>query len=211
VDPDFDIFSEENPQDIRRGESFAAEVINRVMHGKGWPHTLLIWTYDEGGGYYDHVPPPEAVPPDDVPAHNLLLSSPAWVRACMRPFIGSYLRKVEQLDDGPRAYDRYGFRVPAVIVSPYARPGYLTSTVYDHTSVLRLVQQKWNLPPLTRRDAAANSPLDALDFDGEPAFLKPPDLPAPSLAWHAWSKARAGAGRRAWARARARARSASRS
>ena len=62
VDPDFDVFSEENPQDIRKGESFAAEVINRVMHGKGWEHTLLIWVYDEGGGYYDHVPPPEAVP-----------------------------------------------------------------------------------------------------------------------------------------------------
>jgi phospholipase C len=50
VDPDFGNFSEENPQDIRKGESFAAEVINRVMHGPGWPHTLLIWTYDEHGG-----------------------------------------------------------------------------------------------------------------------------------------------------------------
>jgi len=58
VDPDFGEFSEENPQDISKGESFAAEVINRVMHGKGWPHTLLIWTYDEHGGYYDHVVPP---------------------------------------------------------------------------------------------------------------------------------------------------------
>ena len=55
VDPDFDTYSEENPQDIRKGESFAAEVINRVMHGKGWPRTLLIWVYDEHGGYHDHV------------------------------------------------------------------------------------------------------------------------------------------------------------
>ncbi|HYZ52553.1 MAG TPA: alkaline phosphatase family protein [Streptosporangiaceae bacterium] len=202
VDPDFDLFSEENPQDIRRGESFAAEVIKHVMHGKGWPHTLLIWLYDEHGGYYDHVPPPEAVPPDDVPAHNPLLSMPSWVKACLRPFAGSYLAKIENIDNGPRAYDRYGFRVPAVIVSPYARPNHVTSTVYDHTSVLKLVQQKWNLPPLTRRDAAAESPLDALDLDGEPAFLKPPDLPAPSLAWHAWhawARERAPAGRRAWA------------
>jgi phospholipase C len=68
-------------------------------------------------------------------------------------------------------------------VSPYARPGYVTSTVYDHTSILKLVQQKWNLPSLTRRDAAAAAPLDALDLDGEPAFLTPPGLPAPSLAW----------------------------
>ena len=62
VDPDFDAYSEENPQDIRKGESFAAEVINRVMHGKGWPQTLLIWLYDEHGGYHDHVSPPAASP-----------------------------------------------------------------------------------------------------------------------------------------------------
>ena len=63
VDPDFGNFSEENPQDVRKGESFAAEVISRVMHGPGWADTLLIWTYDEHGGYYDHVAPPAAVPP----------------------------------------------------------------------------------------------------------------------------------------------------
>ena len=191
VDPDFDVFSEENPQDIRKGESFAAEVIRHVMHGKGWPHTVAIWVYDEGGGYYDHVAPPDAIPPDDVPAHNPLLSSPRWFRAALRPLIGSYLAKVEEQDAGPATYDRYGFRVPAVIVSPYARPDYVTSTVYDHTSILKLVQQKWNLPALTRRDAAATSPLDALDFEGEPAFLKPPDLPAPRLEWGHWSAERA--------------------
>jgi hypothetical protein len=71
----------------------------------------------------------------------------------------------------------------------------VTSTVYDHTSVLKLVQQKWNLPALTRRDAAAESPLDALDLDAEPAFLKPPDLPEPSLAWKDWATERANASR----------------
>src|SRR5579875_1186241 len=183
VDPDFDIFSEENPQDVRRGESYAAEVINRALQGNAWPHTLLIWLYDEHGGYYDHVPPPAAVPPDDVPAHNPLLSAPSWVRAALRPFLGSYLAKVERLDAGPSSYDRYGFRVPAVIVSPYARPDFVTSTLYDHTSVLKLLQEKWNLPSLTRRDAAARSPLDALDLTAEPAFRTPPDLPSPALAW----------------------------
>ena len=57
VDPDFRTCSEENPQDIRDGEAFAARIINAVLHGKGWPHTLLIWVYDEHGGYYDHVAP----------------------------------------------------------------------------------------------------------------------------------------------------------
>src|SRR5271166_3997145 len=49
VDPDFETYSEENPQDITKGESFAAEVINRVMSGPAWSHTLLIWLYDEHG------------------------------------------------------------------------------------------------------------------------------------------------------------------
>src|ERR1700690_103114 len=67
VDPDFDTHSEENPQNIAVGEAFAAEVINAVMSGPEWESTLLIWTYDEHGGYYDHVPPPVAIPPDDIP------------------------------------------------------------------------------------------------------------------------------------------------
>jgi phospholipase C len=73
-----------------------------------------------------------------------------------------------------------------VIVSPYARPGYVCSRVLDHTSVLRLVEEKWNLPPLTARDAAASTPLDALDLDAPPAFLKPPELPRPAMPWGSW-------------------------
>jgi phospholipase C len=188
VDPDFGEFSEENPQDIARGESFAAEVINRVMHGPAWPHTLLIWLYDEHGGYYDHVPPPPAVAPDDVPAHNFTLDWPGWLRALLRPVLGKAFRDLENIDAGPSEYTRYGFRVPAVIVSPYARPGHVCSSTFDHTSVLKLIEQKWNLPPLTRRDAAASSPLDALDLDGEPAFATPPTLPPSRLRWGSWTR-----------------------
>jgi phospholipase C len=128
VDPDFGNFSEENPQDIRKGESFASEVIRRVMQGKGWPNTLLIWLYDEHGGYYDHVVPPPAPPPDDIEGRSVLYM-PAWLRACLRPFFGTSVSEIEAVDAGPRCFDRYGFRVPAVIVSPYARPGYVCS---DH-------------------------------------------------------------------------------
>jgi phospholipase C len=74
----------------------------------------------------------------------------------------------------------------ATCLSPYARPDYVCSEVLDHTSVLRLVEEKWNLPALTARDAAANTPLDALDFASDPAFLKPPSLPEPSLEWGTW-------------------------
>jgi phospholipase C len=185
VDPDFSAYSEENPQDIQKGESFAATVIDAVLHGKGWPNTLLIWLYDEGGGYYDHVPPPAAVAPDDVPGRSAVLSrSP--MHAVLSRLAPGYVRNVERLDAGPQSYDRYGFRVPAVLVSPYARPGYLTSETFDHTSVLKLLEVKWNLPALTARDAAAVAPLDALDFDHPPAFANPPDLPAPALRWGSW-------------------------
>ena len=146
--------SEENPQDITYGESFAANVINAVMQGPGWGRTMLIFNYDEHGGYYDHVPPPAAIPPDDVPPN-------------VAP------------GDPPGAYDRYGFRVPAVIVSPYARSDYVSHVVHDHTSVLRLVETKWNLGALTYRDANASNLLDSIDFDSPPAFATPPTLPAP--------------------------------
>ncbi|MCU1379270.1 MAG: Acid phosphatase [Acidimicrobiales bacterium] len=153
VDPDFRTCSEENPQDIREGERFAARIINAVLGGKGWHHTLLIWVYDEHGGYFDHVPPPPAVEPDGQP-----------------PEAG-----------GPWRYDRLGFRVPAVIVSPYARADYVSHVVHDHTSILKLIETKWNLPPLTSRDAQADNLLDSLDLTAPPAFAEPPVLPPPAL------------------------------
>jgi phospholipase C len=73
-----------------------------------------------------------------------------------------------------------------VLVSPYARPDHVCHEVLDHTSVLKLVERKWNLPPLTARDAAAAAPLSALDLTGPPAFLDPPSLPEPALKWGSW-------------------------
>jgi phospholipase C len=185
VDPDFGSYSEETPQDIRKGESFAAEVINRVMHGPGWAGTLLIWVYDENGGYYDHVAPPAAVPPDDVPGRSVV-ADPSPLHSLLKALFPHYVRHAQQLVAGPDAYDTYGFRVPAVIVSPYARRDCVLSDVLDHTSVLKLIEEKWNLPALTRRDAAARSPVGALDLTAPPSFLTPPELPAPALAWGTW-------------------------
>jgi phospholipase C len=156
VEPDYGTSSEEDPQNIASGEAFAAKVINAVMSGPKWASTLLIWTYDEHGGYYDHVPPPAAIPPDDIAPDGLL--------------------------GGPRfdGFGRYGFRVPCAVVSPWARPGYVSHRVFDHTSILKLVETKWNLPALTRRDANANNMLDMLDLT-HPAFATPPALARPLL------------------------------
>jgi len=159
VDPAFEGGeSEENPDDIQIGESFAARVIDAAMKGPGWPETLLIWTYDEHGGYYDHVRPPIAMPPDDVP-----------------PGIEGAPHTL------PGGYDRYGFRVPTVIVSPYARRSYVSHAVHDLTSILKLIETKWNLPAITFRDANASNLLDCLDLEGPPQFLEPPPLPEPGL------------------------------
>jgi phospholipase C len=81
------------------------------------------------------------------------------------------------------AYDgfaRYGFRVPCAVVSPWARPHYVSHQIYDHTSILKLVETKWNLPALTYRDANAGDMLDLLDLR-RPAFAAPPPLAKPLL------------------------------
>jgi phospholipase C len=178
VDPDFGQWSEENPQDIQKGEAFSARIINAVMAGKGWPNTLLTWLYDEHGGYYDHVPPPAATPPDDVQAGDPITRS--WLTRRLLS-LTPYAKQIAAINTGPTAYTNYGFRVPAVIVSPYAKPGYVTKTIYDHTSILKLLELKWNLPSLTNRDAAATAPLDALDLTNPPAFLEPPVLPPSAI------------------------------
>jgi phospholipase C len=179
VDPDFNACSEENPQDVRLGEGFAAAVIEAVTQGKGWPDTLLVWLYDEHGGYFDHAPPPTAVEPDGVLPRSLFQSR-GPLRWLLRQ-LGDW-EKLSAVDSGSGRYDRLGFRVPAVLVSPYAKPGYVSHEIYDHTSVLKLLEMKWNLPPLTARDAGARDPLEMLDLD-RPSLLDPPKLTAPAVPW----------------------------
>jgi phospholipase C len=144
--------SEENPQDIQQGEAFSAGIIQAVMASPNWPKTVMILTYDEHGGYYDHVPPPPAFAPDAIPP------DPAKTYGV------------------PGGYDRLGFRVPTVVIAPFAKANYLSHVVHDHTSILRLIETKWNLGALTVRDANASNLLDALDFVNPPAFLVPPQL-----------------------------------
>jgi phospholipase C len=144
--------SEENPQDIHQGESFSAGIINALMKSPNWAKTMIVFTYDEHGGYYDHVAPPEAFKPDEVPP------DPA---------------KTKGVAGG---YDRLGFRVPTVVISPYAKRDYVSHVVHDHTSILRLIETKWNLGALTYRDANASNLLDTVDFASPPAFATPPTL-----------------------------------
>jgi len=155
LDPNYTTTSEENPQDIQVGERFIAEVVTALMHAPTWRHTALFITYDEHGGYYDHVSPPRAIRPDDI---NPLPDPAAGTLA-------------------PGTYDRYGFRVPLIVVSPWARPGYVSSVVQDHTSITAFIERKWNLPAMTFRDANAAPMTDYFDFR-RAAFATPPRLHA---------------------------------
>ena len=131
--------TQEDPQDMYWGEAWAATLVQAVLDSEAWERTLLIYIYDEHGGYYDHVAPPAAIVPDAIPPKL-------------------------QPGDPAGAYDMYGPRVPAVVVSPYAAAGGVTSVVHDHTSVLATIEAKWNLPALTDRDANANHVMDFLDL-----------------------------------------------
>jgi phospholipase C len=152
LDPNYGTTSEENPQDIQVGEEFIARVVKALIHAPTWKNTTLFITYDEHGGYYDHVPPPRAIKPDNIPPN-------------LAP------------GDLPGGYDRYGFRVPTIVVSPYARPAYVSNVVQDHTSITAFIERKWNLPAMTFRDANAAPMTDYFDFS-RPAFAKPPPLAA---------------------------------
>ncbi|HEX3692751.1 MAG TPA: alkaline phosphatase family protein [Solirubrobacteraceae bacterium] len=145
--------TEEDPDDMYYGESWAYETVEAVLKSPAWKRTLLIYTYDEHGGYYDHVPPPPALPPDGIEPRL-----PAGEHG---------------------AYDTYGPRVPAIVVSPYSRPRGVSSIVYDHTSILATIERKWNLPALTARDANAATVMDCLDLS-HPALLEPGTLQAPA-------------------------------
>jgi phospholipase C len=156
VESDYEFASEENPQDIQAGQYFVDLVVQALMGSPAWSSSLLIFTYDEHGGYYDHVPPPAALSPGDGTHPQVHAGQSTYG------------------DD----YTLYGFRVPTVIVSPFAKSNFVSHTVYDHTSWLATIQRKWNLPALTFRDANANHLGDCLVSSGAPPFATPPALAA---------------------------------
>ena len=137
--------------DIRNGQAFMNLVYEAVSTGPAWSRTLLVINYDEWGGFFDHVPPPTApVPPAD-----------------------------EAVRPGPEPEDgRLGFRTPCFLISPYARRAEVSHLVFDHTSVLKFIEWRWGLQPLTVRDASANNLADALQFTNPEFKAKRFDVPA---------------------------------
>ena len=153
VDP-YTNYSEEDG-DISIGEAYAARIIGAVMASPNWSKTAMFLVYDEHGGWYDHVPPQPIVKPDNVPP------------------------EITVPPDQPGAYDYTGFRVPCVVISPFAKRNFVSHVVHEHTSLLKFVETKWNLPAMTYRDANAGNMLEFFDFTARPPFERPPKVHAP--------------------------------
>lgn len=119
--------SEHPPESTCKGENWTVEQINAVMQGADWQTTAIFLTWDDFGGFYDHVPPPT----------------------------------IDGFGLGPR--------VPLLIISPYARSGFISHTQYEFSSFLKIVEERFGLQTLTARDKAANDMTDSFDFTQTPS------------------------------------------
>jgi phospholipase C len=150
--------------DVRKGEQLVKRVYEAIRASRFWTQTMLIITFDEHGAFFDHVPPPSAVPPGGDqryanPANNF-------------------------------GFDRYGVRVPAIVVSPYTQKntviGRSHDETYDHTSIVATVAKRFALSSITQRDAAARTLDSALNLSSprvstDDALLTLPQTPVDSL------------------------------
>jgi hypothetical protein len=131
--------SEHPPARVDCGMDYVSYLIDAVMQSQYWKDTAIIVTWDDYGGYYDHVPPPQ------VDAYGL------------------------------------GFRVPTLVISPWAKHGYIDNTQYEFGSFLALIEAKYGIPPMTQRDAKANNMLNSFDFNqaAQPPLIEPADFVGP--------------------------------
>ena len=129
ITPRFEV-SEHPEYSFCNGENWTTRVVNAIMNGPDWETTAIFITWDDYGGFYDHVPPP-------------------------------------QVDDFG-----FGMRVPLLVISPYAKPGFVTHELGEFSSVLRFIEDNWGLSQLTHRDEDATPLLSAFDFTRGP---RPPD------------------------------------
>jgi len=135
------------PGDVQLMDALLLRVVDAVEQSPAWGRSALFITFDQAGGLYDHVPPPWTCVPDAV-----------------EPEAGGF------------GYDQSGLRVPFVLVSPWAKPGFVSHRQYDHTSITRFLETRFLLPALTARDANADPLLSMFDFT-TPSLQTPPPLP----------------------------------
>ena len=148
---------DEHPDNnVQAGAQVVSNIVNALLSSAAWPDSAFILTYDEGGGLFDHVPPILVTPPDDITPQDL----------------GS--------KDTKGLFNVTGFRVPVVVISPWVKPQTVIHLQTDYTSILKLIEDRFNVPALTQRDATIPDMADPANgfFDfSAPHLLTPPTLP----------------------------------
>ena len=141
---------------VKVGDAFIGEVYDTLRHSPQWDRMVIVLTFDEHGGFYDHMPPP-AVRDDNV-----------------------------NPNPGPHPdYKRLGFRVPTVVMGPFAPARITHAGPYEHCSILRMIEWRWGLEPMRERDRYAKNLAEVLDFSARrapidiPKIVVPPTVPKP--------------------------------
>lgn len=156
--------SDAYPVNVQTGAAYAAGLINALMSSPSWQDSALIFTYDEPGGFYDHVQPQPAAVPDQY-AYPIDLQPNDKCDGA-------------NASSGVCSFATTGYRVPLIVISPFSKKNYVSHTVYDHTAILALIEKRFGVPPLTNRDAAqADMSADFFDFTNKP-WATPPTPPA---------------------------------
>jgi len=152
-----------SPTNVQLGANYVASIINALMQSPVWTDSVFIFTYDEFGGLYDHVAPQPTVSPDGIKPLDLLPGD-----VCSNA-------------TGPTCDFTYtGYRVPLLVISPFTKKNYVSHTIADTTAILKLIETRFNLPALTKRDAVQPDMTEFFDFKNPP-WLKPPTPPTQNI------------------------------
>lgn len=143
---------------VQAGAEYAATFINAFMQSSAYADGVFVLSFDEAGGAYDHVQPMTTVSPDGLPPSDLTAAEQTYI--------------VPQGD-----FTRTGYRVPFLLVSPFAKKHYVSHTAADHTAILKFIETRFGLSNLTARDKAQMDMTEFFDFAGKP-WATPPSPPA---------------------------------
>jgi len=146
----------EPPINVQVGAQYASKIINSVMQGPSWTDSVIFFAHDEGGGFFDHVPPLSVPSPDGIKPVDLTSS------------------------DVSGDFTITGSRVPNMVISPFAKKNFVSHTPMDYTAYLRFIETRWGLPTLTARDAAMPDMTEFFDFTNKP-WATAPSPPAQNM------------------------------
>jgi len=141
-------------ESVQQGELTMRGFINALMKSPVWKSSAFILSYDEGGGLADHVVPAAITPPDGFPP------------------------KLTIGQDASGLFNMTGVRVPVTVVSPWTKPHLVSHVVRDHTAILKFIETRFSLPPLTARDNASDDMTEFFNFSA-PSYATPPTLASP--------------------------------